>query len=498
MQQLVAHEAGGQPPGLVAPLVAQHEVEVAQRQRGQGVLGLRLDQLAAQPRRLGRQRLDHRQGDAQRDGLEARDAAAPRDRPGGRGQVRLGERGAVQQRVGVLDQHERGVGQADAAPGALEQLHAGLALEDGELLRDRRRRELERVGDGRDRPALAELAQEAEAAQVEHASATLLDIAYESESILMLCPGTMPGVRSSGTLMCIGSAAAFGAMGVFGKLAYGEGATVGTLLSVRFALAALLFWILLAAGGAARELRAVGRRDARAALALGAGGYAAQAGCYFAALDRIDPGLLSLLLYTFPAIVAAAAIALGRERPDARRLCALALASGGLVLVVAGAGAGALDPLGAALGLAAALLYSGYILVSEGISTRLRPQLLATLVCTGAAVTLTVGSALLGELHPGDLTAAGWGWLAGLAGLSTVAAISLFFAGLRRAGPTTASILATVEPLVAVLLAFAVFGELLRGAQLAGGALVLLAVLVLCARPRLRRVPTTATAGRLS
>ena len=314
----------------------------------------------------------------------------------------------------------------------------------------------------------------------------------------MLCSGTMPGVRSSGTLMCIGSAAAFGAMGVFGKLAYGEGATVGTLLSVRFALAALLFWILLAAGGAARELRAVGRRDAGAALALGAGGYAAQAGCYFAALDRIDPGLLSLLLYTFPAIVAAAAIALGRERPDARRLCALALASGGLVLVVAGAGAGALDPLGAALGLAAALLYSGYILVSEGISTRLRPQLLATLVCTGAAVTLTVGSALLGELHPRDLTAAGWGWLAGLAGLSTVAAISLFFAGLRRVGPTTASILATVEPLVAVLLAFAVFGELLRGAQLAGGALVLLAVLVLCARPRLRRIPTTATAGRIS
>ena len=311
-------------------------------------------------------------------------------------------------------------------------------------------------------------------------------------------PARMPGVRSSGPLLCVASAAAFGAMGVFGKLAYAQGATAGTLLAVRFALAAVLFWVLLAARGGLAELRTLGQRDLGAALALGAGGYAAQAGCYFTALERIDASLLALLLYTFPAIVAAAAIALGRERPDGRRLCALALSSAGLVLVVAGAGAGALDPLGAALGLTAAVLYSGYILVSEGLGARVRPQLLAALVCTGAAVTLGAGSALLGTLRPGDLTAAGWGWIAALAVVSTVAAIGLFFAGLRRVGPTTASILATVEPLATVLLAYLAFGELLRGVQLLGGGLVLLAVLVLCARPRVRRVATTTPAGRLT
>ena len=303
----------------------------------------------------------------------------------------------------------------------------------------------------------------------------------------MLLPGRMRGVRSSGTLMCLGSGAAFGAMAVFGKLAYGAGATVATLLSVRFVLAAALFWALLLAAGAAPEIRALRRRDVGAGLALGACGYALQAGCFFAALERIDASLLSLLLYTFPAIVAVAAVALGRERFDGRRLAALALASGGLALVVAGAGAGALDPLGAALGLGAALVYSTYILVSEGIAARIRPRVLAALVCSGAAVTLTAASALLGELRPGELTAAGWGWLACLAAVSTVAAISLFFAGLRRVGPTTASILATVEPLVTVLLAFLVFAETLGAVQLAGGGLVLAAVLVLEARlPRLR------------
>jgi drug/metabolite transporter (DMT)-like permease len=297
--------------------------------------------------------------------------------------------------------------------------------------------------------------------------------------------GRMSVVNSSGTLLCLGSAAAFGAMAVLGKLAYDDGATVGTLLAVRFLLAAALFWALVLASGAAHELRALGGRDVGTGLALGACGYAIQAGCYFAALERIDASLLSLLVYTFPAIVAMAAFALGRERIDGRRLAALGLASGGLVLVVAGAGAGTLDPLGAGLGLGAAVVYSTYILVSEGIVARMGPRVLSALVCTGAAAPLTVGAALLGELRPGELTAAGWGWLAGLAVVSTVAAVSLFFAGLRRVGPTTASILSTAEPVVTVLLAFLVFGELLGPVQLLGGALVLGAVLALASyRPR--------------
>jgi drug/metabolite transporter (DMT)-like permease len=274
-----------------------------------------------------------------------------------------------------------------------------------------------------------------------------------------------------GTIFCLGSGAAFGAMAIFGKLAYDEGATVGTLLSVRFTLAAAL--LLLA--GAARSLRTLERRDIGTGLALGACGYALQAGCYFAALERIDASLLSLLVYTFPAIVTVAAIALGRERFDGRRIAALGVASGGLALVVAGAGAGALDPLGAALGLTAAGVYSAYILASEGIAKRVRPELLAALVCTGAAAALTGGSVLLGELRLGELTAAGWLWLACLAAVSTVGAIGLFFAGLARVGPTTASILATAEPLVTVLLAFLVFSETLSSMQLGGGALVVAA-----------------------
>jgi drug/metabolite transporter (DMT)-like permease len=287
-----------------------------------------------------------------------------------------------------------------------------------------------------------------------------------------------------GALLCLASAVAFGAMGIFGKLAYEHGATVGTLLAVRFVLAAALFWGLVLATGAGRHLRTLSHRDIGLALGLGAVGYSAQAGAYFIALTRLDASLLSLLLYTFPAMVTVAAIALGRERGSRRKTGALVLASGGLVFVLAGAGAGALDPLGVLLGIAAAVVYTTYILTSSGVAARVGPLLLSALVCTGAATTLTIATAVAGDLHPGNLTPAGFGWVTAIAVVSTVGAVSLFFAGLKRVGPTTASILSTAEPVTTVVLAFLAFGESLSPVQLGGGALVVGAVLVLSAPAR--------------
>ena len=84
---------------------------------------------------------------------------------------------------------------------------------------------------------------------------------------------------------CLASGAAFGAMAVFGKLAYAEGATVGTLLALRFLFASGLFWV-----GTATTVSKEGqslwrdscrvkgsdpfilRRDVLLALGLGAGG----------------------------------------------------------------------------------------------------------------------------------------------------------------------------------------------------------------------------------
>jgi drug/metabolite transporter (DMT)-like permease len=291
----------------------------------------------------------------------------------------------------------------------------------------------------------------------------------------------MARMSRAGVIFCLASAAGFGAMGVFGKLAYDEGSTVGTLLSTRFALAAVLFWIILVASRGLGGLRSIGRRDLLIALALGAVGYAAQAGSFFAALDLMDASLLALILYTYPVLVAVAAVAIGRERARRSTALSLALGSAGLVFVLAGASAGAFDGLGTVLGLTAASVYTVYILVSDGITERVGPVVLSTLVCTGAAVSLTLASLVLGDLDPGAVTPAGFGWIGSLAVVSTVGAVLLFFAGLRLVGPTAAAILSILEPVVTVALAYVVFGESLGPAQLAGGVLVLAAVLTVLA-----------------
>ena len=290
-----------------------------------------------------------------------------------------------------------------------------------------------------------------------------------------------------GAALCLVSAAAFGAMAIFGKLAYDEGVDVWALLLVRFALAATVLGVVAGLRGAMRRL---GRRAVVAGLLMGAVGYATQAGLYFAALERMDASVLSLLLYTYPAFVTVAAVVLGRERATRRRILALAIASAGTALVLAGAGTGALDPLGTAMALGASVAYTAYILTGARVGADVPPLALAALVTAGATGTFAILAVATGGPALG-FGAEGWAWLAAIALVSTAGAIIAFFAGMARVGPSTAAILSTLEPPVTVGLAALAFGEALTAVQLIGGALVLATVVVLNAPARARLATTS-------
>jgi drug/metabolite transporter (DMT)-like permease len=284
-----------------------------------------------------------------------------------------------------------------------------------------------------------------------------------------------PTSQHRGTALCVLSACAFGAMAIFAKEAYAAGAAVVTLLSIRFLLAATLFWVIVAVRGG---VQLPSRRVIVASLALGAAGYAAQAGLFFGALTRIDASLTSLLLYLYPMLVFLGAVVAGREQVTGRRVGALALASVGAALVLMSGSLGALDGVGVAMALGAAVIYAAYILVADRIVGTVDAFLMAALVTTGAAASTLVfgvGSGSL-DLH---FAAAGWGWIAAMALGSTVLGVSAFFVGLREVGPATASIVSTAEPVVTVALATAIYGEALGAGQLAGGVLVLGAVVIL-------------------
>ena len=303
--------------------------------------------------------------------------------------------------------------------------------------------------------------------------------------------------RGVGTALCLISAAGYGVMAVFAKLAYDEGVSVDALLLVRFGLAGAVLLALALARGSFRQVRL---RSVLIGLTMGAAGFALQAGLYFSALTRLDASLVALILYVYPVLVMAGAIALRRERASVRRCSALLTALAGIGLVLAGAASGGFDLPGALLALGAALTYSIYILIGDGLTADMPPLALSALVCCGAFGTFLVTGTLRGTNDLG-FAPAGWPWLVAIALISTVGAVLCFFAGLVRVGPSKASILSILEPVVTVASAALVFGETLSAPQALGALLVLGAVVIVqwTGRPRRRREATArrgpATAG---
>jgi drug/metabolite transporter (DMT)-like permease len=138
------------------------------------------------------------------------------------------------------------------------------------------------------------------------------------------------------------------------------------------------------------------------------------------------------------------------------------------------------------MGIGAALTYTAYILVADSTSADVPPIALSALVCAGATITFALAGLLAGDVDLG-FESEGWLWLGLIAVVSTGLAISTFFAGMARVGPSTAAILSTFEPVVTVALAYLAFSERLTLAQLGGAALVLAAAAMLAAPARAPR-----------
>jgi drug/metabolite transporter (DMT)-like permease len=260
-------------------------------------------------------------------------------------------------------------------------------------------------------------------------------------------------------------------MAIFGRVAFAAGVDTATHLLLRFSLAAALMWILVAW----RRTRLPRGRGLATLVAMGAVGYAGQAFAYFTALSLASAGLVALLLYLYPALVALLSRLVFGHTLTPLQLCALALALGGSFLTVGQAAGG--SALGILFGVLAALIYACYILTGSRLPRDVTPTGSSAVVTTSAAAVYAALAGLRGVRLP--VTAAGWGAVVAIAVVCTVLAIGFFLAGLERVGAVRASVYSAVEPAFTVLLATVVLGEELTAARVAGGALILGAVLLL-------------------
>jgi drug/metabolite transporter (DMT)-like permease len=260
-------------------------------------------------------------------------------------------------------------------------------------------------------------------------------------------------------------------MAIFARRAYASGVDIPTLLLLRFSIASILMWVLLLS----KRLPLPKGRGMVMLVAMGAVGYAGQAFSFFTALTYASAGLVALLLYTYPAIVALLSRLVFKQPFTRVQIAAVVSALAGTVFIIGKAGDG--KPLGIFFGLLAALIYSVYILMGSRFPKDVTPTASTTVIASSAAVVYLAAVALKG-FHP-PTTGSGWVAVLAIAFICTVLAILFFFEGLERVGPVRASVFSTIEPVFTVLLAAALLGERITLARVFGGALVMGAVILL-------------------
>lgn len=279
------------------------------------------------------------------------------------------------------------------------------------------------------------------------------------------------------------SAVTFASSGTFARSLIEAGWTAEAAVAVRVGVAAVVL-----AGPAAFALR--GRwhvlwRNLSMVGVFGLLAVAAAQACFFNAVQYLPVGIALLLEYLGIVLIVGWMWAVHGQRP--RRLTAAGSVAAviGLVLVldVAG-GAGRMDPVGVLWGLGAAIGLAAYFV----LSARVDPELPGTALATGGMAVGTVALVLLGvtgvlPLHAtfGDVTFAGRtvSWLVPVVGLSLIAAVVSYVAGIaaaRRLGARLSSFVGLTEVLFAVLIAWLFLGELPKLIQLLGGVFILTGV----------------------
>ena len=268
-----------------------------------------------------------------------------------------------------------------------------------------------------------------------------------------------------GSVFVFFSSLGFGAMALFARAAYDFGVTPASLLFFRFLIAALVM-------GGLSWVRKVPcpRGKTFVGLALMGGlGYTLQSFSCFTALTMADVGLVSLLLFTYPAIVAVFHWIFFRERLRPIQGLAVGVSIRGTASILGPSPAGTFP--GILLGLNAALVYSFYIMAGTYLLKEVPVVSSSTVIMGSAALAFGSMGAIVGFSFPSQPL--GWLPILAVALVSTVMAVTFFLVGIQYLGPTRASVLSTFEPIFTILLAAVFLHEPLGwGLALGGGCIV--------------------------
>ena len=274
--------------------------------------------------------------------------------------------------------------------------------------------------------------------------------------------------NSRGLLVLIIAAAAFSTLPIFMKVAFEAGVNLTTLLAYRFLFSAMFCFASLLMTG---KSLALPLEMCWPVFFLGGIVHVAVSFCYALSVRDLPASLTGLIFYLYPAMVALLAALTGQERLDRLKVIALVVCFAGLLQVL-GVSFGAASLSGMLFGVGAAFLQACHVLVSNRLLASLSPLLIVGWSAFATSSVFFLYGLVTGELLH-DFSAAGWGSVFGTGFFANYIGIVCFFFGMQQVGPSIASVVMNLEPVLTIVLSVIVLGESFGWGQAVGGAIIL-------------------------
>ena len=283
-----------------------------------------------------------------------------------------------------------------------------------------------------------------------------------------------------GTVYTLLAALGFAAVSTLTSIATGQHVALAVVLMWRYVIGAT---VMVAFVGTQRYPRMPWREVMRF-IVLGGGGQALLVGMALSSLRYITVATLAFLFYTYPAWVTLVQTVRGAEPVTARRLAALALSFGGIVVIVGApfasaavaAAPAAMTGIGLALG--AAMVYGMYNPLVQWMQKTHPIAVTSAYAKIGSAFCFLL-LALKDQTLTATFSSTAWMAIVALALFSTVMPAVFFLMGLMRLGPVRTAIVSTVEPFLTAVLGAIVLRQAITTNILFGGAMIVTAVVLL-------------------
>lgn len=278
--------------------------------------------------------------------------------------------------------------------------------------------------------------------------------------------------RIVGIFQIILSGVCFGFLGIMGKSSYEAGLSPGELLAIRFSMASIVLFFGIKVFS--KQSLKLNLRTWRWTALLGIFGYALFSSCYFYALKGLSASLTVLLLYSYPIYVLLGSWIFFKEKIQLYKAMAVPIALIGLGMTTWGQFQIS-EPTALFFGFMSAVLYALYVLFSGRYLKDANPLVSSAWIQFFAGAFLILWHIrpsfdLLNKVENASVS------LILLILVGTIAAMSLFLAGLKKVSSWEASLLSTTEPIVGVLVGVFWLNESLGWLGYLGAVIVLISL----------------------